>query len=245
MANLGFIQLHRKFLKWEWYDDANTMRLFIHCLLNANHCEKKWRGIKIPRGSFLTGRLKLAQALNLTEQQIRTAISRLKSTNEITIKTTSQYSIITVNNWDTYQQNNQQNNQQITNEQPTSNQRVTTTNNDNNDNNDNNILLLQQESTENILKNWYGSEYKNVHLTDTEYQKLLALTMSKKALNLIIEEFSQKVAEKKEQNWSPDSPQIHYARLKKYWEYRRKNPNKFKNTVSEPQVPVYSADLED
>lgn len=115
MSNYGFIQLHRKFLKWEWYDDANTMRLFLHCLLNANYIDKNWRGIIIPRGSFLTGRLKLAQALNLTERQIRTSLKKLKSTNEVTIKSTSQYSIITVVNWDCYQKNDQQNDQRVTN----------------------------------------------------------------------------------------------------------------------------------
>ena len=131
----GYIKLHRKMLEWEWYDDANTMRLFIHCLLNANHEPNKWHGIEIKTGELLTGRLKLARALKLSEQQIRTSLNKLKSTNEITIKSTKEYSIILINNWNEYQQNNQQNNQQVTNEQPTSNQQVTTNKNEKNDKN--------------------------------------------------------------------------------------------------------------
>ncbi len=222
MSNYGFIQLHRKFLKWEWYDDANTMRLFLHCLLNANYIDKNWRGIIIPRGSFLTGRLELAQALNLTERQIRTSLKKLKSTNEVTIKSTSQYSIITVVSWDCYQKNDQQNDQRVTSKRPTSDQQVTTTNKDNKG------INIEEETATEILKNWYGSEFRNVHLTDKEYQKLLAFTLSEKALSQLIEDLSKRIAEGKEKNWSKDTPNIHYARLKAYWEYRRKNPDKFR-----------------
>lgn len=110
----GYIKLFRKFTEWEWYDDANTMRLFLHCLLKANWEDKMWKGVLIPRGSFVTGRVKLAKELKLTEMQVRTSLDKLKITSEITSKTTSQYSIITVVNWDCYQENNQQNIQQIT-----------------------------------------------------------------------------------------------------------------------------------
>lgn len=113
-----WIKLHQKFVDWEWYKDTNTKVVFIHCLLKANWRDGKYQGIDVPRGSFITGRKKLAKELNLTEQQIRTTLEHLKSTNEITIKSTKQFSIITIKNYETYQQNNQQNNQRATNEQP-------------------------------------------------------------------------------------------------------------------------------
>ena len=50
--NQGWIKLHRKFLKWEWYDDINTSRFFLHCLFRANHKDKKWRGTMIKRGQY-------------------------------------------------------------------------------------------------------------------------------------------------------------------------------------------------
>jgi len=90
-------------VSWEWYDDINTKTLFIHCLLRANHAHKKWRGIDVPPGSFITGRKALSTETKLTEQQVRTCLNRLKSTNDITIKTTSKYSLVTVVNWDFYQ----------------------------------------------------------------------------------------------------------------------------------------------
>ena len=134
----GWIKLHRKFLTWEWYQDANTLRVFLHLILKANHKDGKWQGVDVQAGQLLTGRLKLAQELNLSERQIRTSLNRLKSTNEVTIKTTKQYSIITLNNWDAYQQNDQQSDQQATNKRPTNDQQTTTNKNDKKYKNDKN-----------------------------------------------------------------------------------------------------------
>ena len=47
MENTGWIKLHRKFLKWEWYSDINTKSLFLHLLLTANHKDKQWQGITV------------------------------------------------------------------------------------------------------------------------------------------------------------------------------------------------------
>ena len=135
--NNGFVYIHRKLLDWEWYGDPVVRSVFIHLVLLANFTDKKWRGTIIKRGQVITGRKKLAQTLGFSEMQIRTVLNKLKSTNEITIKTTNKNSVITVNNYDEYQNNNQQPNQQITNKQPTNNQQITTTNKDNKDNKDN------------------------------------------------------------------------------------------------------------
>lgn len=121
-----WIKLHSKILNWEWYKNRNTRDLFIHLILKANWKDGKFQGYDIPRGSLATGRKQLAEELNMTEQEIRTAINHLKSTNEITTKTTKKFSIITVVNYEKYQENNQVLNQQSTNNQPTTNQQSTT-----------------------------------------------------------------------------------------------------------------------
>lgn len=117
----GWVYLHKSILDWEWYDDINVVRLFIHLLLKANYTETQWRGIKIGRGQHLTGRLSLSKETGLTEQQVRTALNKLISTNEITKESTNQYTIITIINYDKYQANNQQPTKRVTNEQPTDN----------------------------------------------------------------------------------------------------------------------------
>ena len=121
----GYIKLHRKITRWEWYDDPETFRVFIHLLLMANYEDKRWHGILVRRGQLLTSRKTLAKETHLSEQKIRTALNHLKSTNEITIQSTNKWSLITVEKYSDYQvihnEINQQDNQQA-NHQPTSNQ---------------------------------------------------------------------------------------------------------------------------
>jgi len=124
---IGYIKLHRQLLEWEWYDDVNTFRLFTHLLLKANYEVKKWHGIEIAIGQFLTSRETLAKQTGLTEQQVRTALTKLKSTNEITSQSTNNYTLITISNWNKWQQNNQPNTEPTTNQQQTDNQPSTTT----------------------------------------------------------------------------------------------------------------------
>ena len=99
----GWICLYRQILDWEWYSDANTFRLFIHLLLSANHEEKRWQGIVIKRGELVTSYGNLAETLKLSVQAIRTSINKLKSTSEITTKTTNKFSLVSIVNWELYQ----------------------------------------------------------------------------------------------------------------------------------------------
>ena len=99
----GWISLYRKFVKWQWYKNANIKSVFMHLVLFANHKEENWRGIIVKRGQLITSRETLSDDLGLSIQQIRTCLSKLESTNEIKIETTNRYSLITVINYDKYQ----------------------------------------------------------------------------------------------------------------------------------------------
>lgn len=121
----GWVKLHRKILDWEWKNEPETLALFIHLLLTANYQNTKWRGISIGKGQILTGRKKLSDETGLSQRSVRTSLTRLKSTNELTIKTTSKYSIITITNWHLYQESDQQE----ANERPTNDQQTTTSKN--------------------------------------------------------------------------------------------------------------------
>ncbi len=116
----SFIKLYRRFLEWGWHDDPNMVSLFIHLLLMANYEAKEWHGITIERGQFVGGRKVLAEMTGISEQTIRTCLSRLEATGEITRKSTNKFSIITITKYDSYQQS-------LKAEQPTTNQQLTTT----------------------------------------------------------------------------------------------------------------------
>ena len=89
-----YINVFRKMLNWGWYTDTVTKAVFLHILLKANYKPNEYKGHVIPRGACVFGRKSWAKELNLTEQQIRTAIKHLKSTNEITTKATNKFTII-------------------------------------------------------------------------------------------------------------------------------------------------------
>lgn len=128
----GWIKLHRQLLEWEWYDDVNTFRLFIHLILKASHKERKYKGVTIKIGQVMTGRKILSMETGLSEQKIRTSLERLKSTNEITIESSSQGTIIQLVNYEKYQVATDGS----TNDQPTINQQVTTNKNVKNEKNE-------------------------------------------------------------------------------------------------------------
>ena len=101
--NNGWVKLHRGLLDWEWYDDINTCRLFIHCLIRANHADRLWRGKEIKRGSFFTSLDTLALETGLTVRQVRTSLDRLISTNEVTSLGQARGRMIVISKYDSYQ----------------------------------------------------------------------------------------------------------------------------------------------
>lgn len=101
---IGWIKLHRSLTQWEWYDDAKTVKLFMHLLLKANIETKVWRGITVPKGSMITSRRNLSAEANLTEREVRTILKRLDKCGSIQIKTTHEYTLITVKNWEEFQE---------------------------------------------------------------------------------------------------------------------------------------------
>lgn len=131
----GWIKIYRSLLEWEWYSDTNCVRLALHFLLKANYLPKKWQGITIGRGQLATSRGQLSEETGLSQMQIRTTIDKLDKCGFITKSATSKYTIVTICNYDSYQQLQDgyddgyqpTDNQQITSEQPSDNQQITTT----------------------------------------------------------------------------------------------------------------------
>lgn len=98
-----WICLATSLLSWEWFTDANMVQLWVYLLISANWKETRWRGVKIERGQLLTGRNKISEDTGMSHKSIRTCLIRLKSANQVAIKTTSRYSIITILNYEKYQ----------------------------------------------------------------------------------------------------------------------------------------------
>lgn len=123
----GFVVLHRSLLSWGWHADPATGWLFVNLILLANCAPAEWKGIKIERGQLIAGRKSLAAQTGLSERQIRTALEHLKTTNEVTIKATNKFSLITIVNYRKFQDYEAVATSKTTSKTPTTDQQPTTT----------------------------------------------------------------------------------------------------------------------
>lgn len=199
---VGWIKIHRKIQSWGWYSDSQTFHLFIHFLLEANHEDRVWKGIKINRGQLIFGRKKAAETLGITERAIRTCLERLKTTNEVTIKTTNRFSLITVVNYEDYQSNEEKTTSKTTsvsaNKRPTSDQQATTPKEYKEDKNTTNVVSGHP------LCVWISQTQPNVsklktQLSDREAERLVK-KYDKALIREIVEEMDNKATLTKEYN---------------------------------------------
>jgi hypothetical protein len=158
-------------------------------LTQANIEDTEWRGISIEKGQFVCSLKNMSIATGLTIQQIRTCINKLKSTHEITSKSTNDFTLITVCNYDNYQQQTtneqhtnqhttqQTNNKRITNEQQTNNKRITT------DKEYNNIIKKEykerKEETD-FTPRTYARTHEEIEKTENQNQNQIDFEKQKK-----------------------------------------------------------------
>jgi hypothetical protein len=102
----------------------------MHLILKANFTEGKFKDIVVKRGQTVTSSQHLADETGLSRQQIRTAIDKLLSTNEITYTSTNRYIVITLCNYEAYNPKGKISTSTATstatNNQPSNNHQVTT-----------------------------------------------------------------------------------------------------------------------
>lgn len=106
----GWLKLYRSILDSAVFQDAEVLKLWIWLLCNVAFEQHDaicyGKVIHLKPGQIATGRKKIAQCTDLNENKVYRALNALKSLGNIEIKATNKYSIITVVNWDKYQDEN-------------------------------------------------------------------------------------------------------------------------------------------
>lgn len=113
----GWFKIDRKIVNWEWYSDTITFRVFFHLLATANYENKKWKGLSIKRGQVFSSYQSIIEGIgdfSYSKQNIRTAIKKLRKTGEITVQSTHNGLLITINKYDFYQFENIKTTDQVT-----------------------------------------------------------------------------------------------------------------------------------
>lgn len=172
----GFIILNRKMLNWEWYKDINTKVLFIHCLFKANWKDSQFQGINVPRGSFVTSLSKLSEDLStdkdiFTIRNVRTAIKHLETTGEITSKSYSKFRVITVNNYNKYQDYDKVSASQVTSKRQASdnagdNNRTILEQNNNKTNNNIPTTIPNRQSLFELIEKNFGRTLNSIEIEE-------------------------------------------------------------------------------
>ena len=108
----GFILLYRQITDWEWYQNPNTFRVFLHILLKANFTDGRFEGREIKRGQCVTSLDHLSKETKLSVKEVRTALNHLIGTGELASESCNRYRIITVVKYNDYQTEGKQNGSQ-------------------------------------------------------------------------------------------------------------------------------------
>jgi len=173
LTDYGYIKLHRKVLEGGWLQNADLWRFWCWCLLKATHKphvqQVGLQRVNLEVGQFVFGRKAAAKKLKMSEQTVRTLLTKLIEWQNLTIKPTNRFSVVTVVNWELYQVRNDESTTQLTNSQPTANQQPTTNKNGKNEEN-----VKNKDNGPNSfmdLIDTYADEWSIDHVTDKRWFK--------------------------------------------------------------------------
>lgn len=97
---MGFVQLSDDLSSWEWFNDKNTVYVYIRLLLGASWGERDYRGVHLQRGQIVISQREFANKCGISRQELRTILDRLIATHKITQTSTHKFSLITVVEYD-------------------------------------------------------------------------------------------------------------------------------------------------
>lgn len=127
----GWVKLHRKMLDNPIImKDAEHLAVWMYLLLNATHAEYpalfKGKKIILQPGQLITGCISIGNQLSISESKVRRTLNDFICDGQIDRQTSNKNSLITVLNWDLYQNFDGQNDTQVTDKRRTTDGQVTT-----------------------------------------------------------------------------------------------------------------------
>ena|SRR3990167_5855035 len=134
----GWIKLHRKLLENLIFNNEKGLKIWIWCLLKANHKVNTFllgrQKMIIKKGQFVFGSNHSSEELKLAKSTIWYWLEFLEREGQVELKKTNKYTIITMKNWDKYQEvgNKSETNEETNGKQIGTNKNVKNVKNDKN-----------------------------------------------------------------------------------------------------------------
>ena len=100
-----FIKVDRNILNWRWFQDSNTLHVFLYLLLRANLEDRDVKNYTVHRGEIETSISRICEDTGISARSVRTALQHLEQTGEIHKKSTklTMTSIYFIEGFDRYQ----------------------------------------------------------------------------------------------------------------------------------------------
>lgn len=142
----GWIKMHRKILDNPIVcKDSDTLSIWVYLLLNATHVQIpilfKGKRIMLQEGQLLTGILSISKKLNIDKNKVQRTLKLFENDKQIEQQTSNQNRLVTILNWNAYQNSEKQNDKPVINEWETDDKRVITNKNIKNIKNDKNVRI--------------------------------------------------------------------------------------------------------
>lgn len=167
----GYVRLYRSLANKGWYTKSEYVHLWLHILIKANHTGREFffngKNVKVSPGQFITGRKQLQIETGINESKIERILNFLeKNEHQIEQQKTTKNRLISVLNWDNYQNKKtgeHQNAQQLNNKRTTTEQQLNTNNNDKELNNEESFKKRKLKFSESLKEflPLYGPETLN------------------------------------------------------------------------------------
>ncbi len=145
----GYVKIYRDMLDNPVVcKDNDYFRVWLYLLLTATHkgysAMFNGKKIELKAGQLITGRKSIAEKCNISESKAERILKSFKIERQIEQQTCNKHRLITILNWDKYQNSEQQIEQQVNIKRTTNEQQVNTNKNVKNVKNDKNVKNIKE-----------------------------------------------------------------------------------------------------
>lgn len=165
----GWIKVHRKLLDNPIITkDSDYLSVWIHLLLNATHKEYdtlfKGERITLQKGQLITGIISISKKLKINKDKVQRILKSFENDKQIKQQTSNRNRLISIVNWNEYQEFDKQNDKQMINKCETDDKQVITNKNVKNIKNNKNVITTIGDSCVNGLQEVISFYENNIGL---------------------------------------------------------------------------------
>lgn len=178
----GWIKLHRKTLDNPVVcKDSDYLSVWIYLLLNATHQEYdtlfKGKRITLQKGQLITGIISISKKMKVNKDKVQRILKSFENDKQITQQTSNKNRLISIINWNEYQDIDKQNDKQVINKCKTTDKQLITNKNVKNiknDKNDKKVNIYSENEKSKKIKEEKIHFAEFVSMTNAEYEKLIS-----------------------------------------------------------------------